>query len=632
MFLFIFLLQFDWQKLRPEKLLGGQVLERTPAGLSLIYLLGISILILLLAASFIRNLRPKFAFERNLPKEIKRKLGRTIANRSLRIWQFVFVILAFFVYGFHVYWTVFADENNDSFQDLSYKDLRNRRTTAASLRGWMLDRTGELGNSLAYYKHQPDGKIVRAFSLEREMAHLLGTERGTPGLERTLYKRQADPMPSAWEVLTSIKKSEDEQRDVRITIDRELQTFLAQQLQGKKGAIVVLNPQTGDVLGIYSNPSFSLSEAQTLDGYLKLEGDKMNKPLLSRAMREYYVPGSTFKTFTMMSAFRAGRPDLTFPDRPAPECYTPYRNSRAICDAGGSCEICSEIVPLRQAFTVSSNQYFAQLGVALGRERLRETAGLVGIAAVDTPEEAVSQGYFPDIWNTSNARIANALAPARSTIVTGKDITLYDLGLEGMGQGLAGQMTPFQMALIASIPANMQGNLMKPRIEADLPPQVFSNVITPQQAAAVRDIMSTVTEEPGGTATAVFSRIGNTGIRVGGKTGSAEKNYPVYDVKTGKLKTETRKRKDKDGNTVEYQVPIMKEQTDSWFISIAPLENPQVAIAVVVENGGFGATTAAPIAVNVIMKARELGLLGEQYKPKTPVKPATPAKPKARRR
>ena len=91
---YLFFLQFDWQQLRPENILGGQVLERTPAGLSLIYLVGISILVLLLLLSLIRNLRPQFAFERDLPREVKRKLGSTIANRSLRMWQIVFVVLA----------------------------------------------------------------------------------------------------------------------------------------------------------------------------------------------------------------------------------------------------------------------------------------------------------------------------------------------------------------------------------------------------------------------------------------------------------------------------------------------------------------------------------------------------------
>ena len=90
------------------------------------------------------------------------------------------------------------------------------------------------------------------------------------------------------------------------------------------------------------------------------------------------------------------------------------------------------------------------------------------------------------------------------------------------------------------------------------------------------------------------------------------------------MKTVKRKRKDKDGKIIEYEAPVMYERTDSWFVCTAPLERPQVAIAVVVEGGGYGARTAAPIAANVIMKARELGLLGEQYKPKS----QTPTAPK----
>ena len=634
--IYLFLLQFDWQKLKPENIFGGQVLERTPAGLSLVYLIGIAVLLVFLILSFIRNLRPHYTFENDLPKEVKKRIGKTVANRSLRVWQIIFVLLAFSVYGLHVYWTKFAEENNEQFQALSYKDLRNRRTSAAALRGWMLDRTGNLGSALAYYRHEKDGSIMRTFALEKEMAHLLGTERGTPGLERTLYKQQADPMPTAWEILTKIKRPEEEQKDVRVTIDRDLQAFLAQQLDGKKGAIVVLNPQTGDVLAVYSNPSFSLSEASTLDGFLKLEGDKMNKPLLSRATREFYTPGSTFKTFTMMSAFRAGKDNARFSSFPGG--FVPTRGSRPIVDATqkllpdgsvvGVCDGGCDEKGMLDAYKVSSNQFFAQLAVDLGRDRLRETANLVGIAPVETPEDAVAQGFFSEIWNTSNPRIANALALQRSTLVTGKGISLYDLGLEGMGQGYAGQMTPFQMAMIAAIPANLQGNLMKPKIEADIPPQPFAQVLSPQQASTIRDIMSTVTEEPGGTATRVFARMAGTGIRVGGKTGTAEKQAILYDEKTGKPKTYTRKVKDANGNTVEKSFPQMYERTDSWFICITPLENPQLAISVVVEGGGFGATTAAPIAVNVIMKARELGLLGEQYKPKP--QPPKPTKKKGK--
>ena len=95
--LLLFLLQFDWDKLRPEKLFGSQVLERTPAGLSIIYLIGVAVLIVFLLISFFGNFRrPKFNFEKDLPNEIKRKLTKTVANRSLRIWQFVFIGLAIF--------------------------------------------------------------------------------------------------------------------------------------------------------------------------------------------------------------------------------------------------------------------------------------------------------------------------------------------------------------------------------------------------------------------------------------------------------------------------------------------------------------------------------------------------------
>jgi penicillin-binding protein 2 len=633
---YLFLLQFDWKQLTPEGIFGGQILERTPAGLTIVYLIGIAVLAAFLLISFLDNFRrPKFKFEENLPQEVSGKLTQTLTNRSLRIWQFVFVALALTVFGFQVYWTYYADESNEQFQALSYKDLRNRRTSASALRGWMLDRTGNLGSALAYYKIDREKNVERAFALEREMAHLLGTERGTPGLERSLYKQAADPTPEAWEILTRVKRPKDEQRDVRITIDRDLQIFLAKQLEGKKGAVVVINPQTGDLLAMYSNPSFSLSEASNLEDWLRLEGDKRNNPLLNRATREYYVPGSTFKTFTMISAFRAGRQNQNFTSLPGG--YAPFRNSRPITDANGGCEPpygCTNL-NIAQAFEASSNQYFSRLAYELGRERLSETAALFGIAAVETPEETYNTKFLADIWNASNPQIKSALAPRQSAIVTGKDISAYDLALQGMGQGFAGQMTPFQMALVAAAAGNLEGKLMKPKIEYDRAPEMYSQPMSPQQAAQVRQIMSLVTEGSGGTATRVFGEVRAAGIRSGGKTGTAEKLAPVYDEKTGKLKTFKRRVKDDKGNLVERTYPEMYERTDSWYISIAPLERPTLAIAAVVEGGGYGATISAPIAARVIMKARELGLLGDQYKQATPTAPAnapTPKKPSRNRR
>jgi penicillin-binding protein 2 len=177
------------------------------------------------------------------------------------------------------------------------------------------------------------------------------------------------------------------------------------------------------------------------------------------------------------------------------------------------------------------------------------------------------------------------------------------------------------MALIASVPANLQGRLMKPKIEADVPPQVFSQVLSQPQAATVRDIMSTVTEEAGGTGGRVKAALAGTNITAGGKTGTAEKDdAPRYDPKTGERMYVIKKKKDENGNYVEYKEYLTYNRTDGWFICIAPLENPQVAIAVVIEDIGkqFGGGTAAPVAANVVLKARELGLLGDRYRGTAP--------------
>lgn len=619
-----------------EDIFGKQVLERTPAGLSIFYLVAMGVLVItlsftLLESRSVANARP----EANLLPSVVRGLSRAVANRSLWLWAAVFVLLSLLVFLSQFYWVYFADSYNERFQSLSYKDLRNRRTSAATLRGWTLDRSGKLDNALAYFKLDRDGNITRTFSLDHELSHLFGTERGTPGLERALYSGRTERFPESLDVLTMIKRTADEERDVRTTIDKNLQAHIASQLEGKKGSIVVLDPQNGDLIAMYSSPSYKLSEAQSLDDFLRLEADKRDKPLLDRSTREFYVPGSTFKAFTMISAFRAGREGATFSS--FAEGFRPSRGSRPIVDAsqtlaadgsvGGACAGgCSE-KDLTLAFKVSSNQYFAQLAISLGRERLKETAEILGMNPVDRPEQALIPSFFPEIWNVSKPAIANSISPRRSTIVVGNELSLYDIGLEGIGQGYAGQMTPFQMAMIAAVTGNIEGKLMKTRIEADRPPQMFSQPLTPQQAARVRAIMSTVTEEPGGTGAVIAAKLAGTGIRTGGKTGTAEKLAPKYDQK-GQPVMETRRRRNAAGEWEEYKVQATYERKDSWFISIAPIERPRLAIAVVVEDGGYGSKTAAPIAANIILKARELGLLGDNYAPRRP----SPSQPSNRRR
>lgn len=605
----------------PFNFFGAQPLERFPAALSLIYLGGaifVAVLLLLMVLA-VRRKKSALAAEpdANLPDEVRKRLGSRSANRAIWFFRIAFVALIFSVYGFHVYWAMYAADDNQQFARLSERDIRVRRATASNLRGWILDRDGKLNDAFAFWKIEKradnkgrtDEDLVRQYPMEREMAHLLGTEIGSPGLERTLFRGKEESNPEAIEILTRTAAPIDD-RDVKITIDRELQKFAADQLKDKRGAIVVLNPQTGDVLAVASNPTFSLSDARDLDKIRQLEANLKDRPLVSRAMREYYVPGSTFKTFTMIAAYRAGKQNTNFVDTPGG--YVPARGARPITDDNGSCENCGPLqMPL--AYEFSSNQFFSFMAVELGRDRMSETARLLGIEPVDEAAQALRVGFAPQIWNASNDAIKGAIAPRQSSIVTGKNITAYDLAIQGMGQGYAGQMTPFQMAMVAAAAGNLNGNVMKPKIEVDRQPEVFSNILTPGQAAEVRGIMQRVATGARGTGKGMQAIVG-TDLIMGGKTGTAQKQVPTFDPKTGKVKTITLKRKNKKGETVEYQKTVLEDRVDSWFISIAPIDNPQVAVAVVIEGGGYGARTAGPINANVIVKAREVGLLGAQYR------------------
>ncbi|CAN5767111.1 hypothetical protein BH18ACI4_BH18ACI4_19900 [soil metagenome] len=216
-----------------------------------------------------------------------------------------------------------------------------------------------------------------------------------------------------------------------------------------------------------------------------------------------------------------------------------------------------------------------------------------------------------ELWNASTEAVKRALAPREATIVTGKQVTRYDLALIGYGQGYAGQMTPFQMALAAAAIGNMEGKLMKTKIELNRPPEFFKQVVSPQGAKKMREIMGRVTGGSSGTARGVFAPVKAAGIATGGKTGTAQKVVPVYDPKTGAPKTRRRIEKDNRGNIIrEYEETIMDEQhprIDGWFLCIAPLERPVLAMAVVVEGGGYGSRSAAPIAAALVLKAKELG-------------------------
>ena len=598
-----------FQSPSPSPIPTPPVLERTPALYTLIYVGGLALIILLLLLGLVRNRRQAVApIPTDLPREVRRRLGSTSTNRGLRALRWLFLLLSIALFSFHIYWAKYAPEQNEKFQDLSYKDLRVRRLSESTLRGWIFDRSGRVDQPLAYYKRDTSGNIRREYPMDSALAHLFGSDRGDPGLERALFGVQSGALPEALEVVRGQAVDFKGNKDVRLTIDRSLQQAAVEQLKGKHGAVVILNPQNGDVLALYSEPSYSLSQVDDEATWIRLEANERDKPLVSRALGAYYIPGSTFKTVTMTAAFIAGEQNTEFTCSGGGYYAAPGAN--VIFDDGGPGEVHGRI-KIDHAFEVSCNQYFAQMGVKLGPERLKRAAQLLGIGAYDTPSEALRGRKLPEIWNASTDAIKRALAPREATIVTGKQVTRYDLALMGYGQGFAGQMTPFQLALAAAAIGNMEGKLMKPRIELNLQPQVFNQVVTPQTAARLRSIMGLVTGGPSGTARGVFGPVKAAGINTGGKTGTAQKVVPVYDAKTGEPKTRHKIERDNRGNVIrEYDEVIMDNDNpriDGWFLCIAPLERPQLAIAVIVEGGGYGSRSAAPIAAALVLKARDLG-------------------------
>jgi peptidoglycan glycosyltransferase len=601
-------------------------LEQRPALLTLVYLGGLALLVLLLLLSLFRYRRRRGVLSSvagdDLPKDVLKRLGATSTNRGLKILRWVFVCFALAVFGFHVYWASYAERQNERFQELSYKDLRNRRLSESTLRGWILDRSGRLDKALAYYRKDERGDIVREYPLDVGMAHLLGSDRGDPGLERALFGIESGAVPEALDLVMNNASLQQANADVRLTIDRDLQQAAVDQLKGKHGAVVVLNPQTGELLAMYSNPSYSLDQVKDEATWIRLNADERDRPLVNRALGSYYIPGSTFKTFIMIAAHLAGMQDSEF------VCsgggYVAAPGAKPIFDDAGPGEVHGRI-GIDTAYEVSCNQYFAQLAVKLGPQRLAEAAKLVGIGAYDTPEEVLRARKDPDIWNASTEALRRALAPRQAAMVTGSKISKFDLALEGFGQGYAGQMTPFQMALLAATIGNLDGKLMKPKIEFNRPPEVYHQAVSAEKAAAMRSIMGLVTGGPSGTARGVFAPVHAAGIITGGKTGTAQKDVPLYDPKTGQAITRIQVERDRKGNIIsQREVPVFDYEhprIDGWFLSIAPLDKPQLAIAVLIEGGGYGSRSAAPVAAALVLKARDLGLLNASAPQTTPSQP-----------
>jgi len=471
-------------------------------------------------------------------------------NASIyRLFALVLVLLAA-VIGFTSYWSVIDAEN---LRD----NPENRRLLleeAQIERGTITTSDGEL---VAESQPQQRGEqqfFERTYPLGDLLGHPVGyyfLDRGRSGIELSLDDVLAGRKAEFVSIIEQLEGTAQAGSDVTLTIDADAQRTAYEALGGQIGAVVAIEPATGAVRVMASNPPYDPNTVNDSAGFQALNKAE-DSPLLNRVTQSRYQPGSAMKVVTAAAALDSGEftPDSTVNgDSGVPISGVPLENF------GG--ESFGEIT-LTDALTNSVNTVWAQVAEDLGTDTMYEYMDRFGFN--DTPP----LDYPPHQMRPSGVYEGDNLLNAGATI---------DIGRVAIGQERL-QVTPLQMAMVASAVGN-GGKLMKPtfvqsvtdsegRTTDELNPDEESTVISEETAATLADMMSNVVEEGTGTAAAL------SGIDVAGKTGTAE-----IDVDAG--------------------------VNQAWFIGFAPVEDPQVAIAVTVERtSGTGGEVAGPIAQQVM--------------------------------
>ncbi|MEA2289944.1 MAG: penicillin-binding protein [Solirubrobacteraceae bacterium] len=471
-------------------------------------------------------------------------------NKSITRLYVVVIGLFALLIGFTSNWTVFGAE---PLRD----NAKNRRELLEQQRIRRGVIRADDGKLLARSLRRGDETYSRTYPEDGLFAHAVGysfTTFGRAGLEQSRNDALTGTSNELGTLFDRLSGAEPEGDDVRTTLDPAAQRAAIQGLNGRKGAVVALDPETGAVKVMASVPAYDPNDLGRPGRFTRLNRDE-NAPLLNRATQAGYPPGSTFKVVTAIAAMDSGRytPDSRVSGRNLkPISGVPLRNFDA--ESFGQ-------ITLTEALTNSVNTAWAEVGEKLGKRRMSEYMDRLGFGRqvqVDLPSnERRASGEF------QNGR----LLPTTSGAV--------DVGRMAIGQDKL-NVTPLQMAMVASAVAN-RGRLMEPHItdrivDRDgrtvdrIQPRELSRVMSERAAGQVADMMANVVREGSGTAAAL------EGIDVAGKTGTAEVDRPCGP-------------------------------NQGWFIAFAPRTNPKVAVAATVEcTEGTGGVVAAPIAKQVMQE------------------------------
>lgn len=404
------------------------------------------------------------------------------------------------------------------------------------------------------------GKLGLEQAYESELHGKTGVEQVETSAGGRAMRRLAHQPPTPGNTLT-------------LSVDIRLQALVEQLFGERRGALVAIDPRNGEVLAFVSKPTFDPNlfvDGIDADSWRDLNED-IDKPLLNRALRGTYPPGSTFKPFMAMAALHSGKrspstiimDNLTFSfggrvfgspesDRPGPK-------------------------DMRLAIVGSSNVYFYTLANEMGVDLIHDQLKPFGFGR---KTEIDLQGEVTGDLPSTEWKRKKFSKPEHQKWYAGETISL------GIGQGY----NNFTMLQMASATATLAsgGQRFRPRLAREIVDVMTQQKrliasdaleplpLKPEQVAVIRDAMGGVPKE--GTSRAAFM---GAAYASGGKTGTAQAVGLKAGEKYSQIKADERKR------------------DHSLYVAFAPLEAPTVALAVIVENAGFGSTSAAPIARRV---------------------------------
>ena len=438
---------------------------------------------------------------------------------------------------------------------------------------------------------QSDAKVIEAGDDARNYK---GTEHiGKEGLEKRYEKQlhgttgyeEVEVSAGGRAVRTLSRTPATPGNNLILSIDIKLQQVVEEAFGEWRGALVAIEPSTGDILAYVSRPGYDPN--LFVDGIDQQSWNELNtsldKPMVNRPLSGTYAPGSTFKPFMALAALETGK-------------RTP---SQAIGDPGffylGAHKFRDDVVgghgtvDMRKSIVVSCNTYYYVLGRDMGIDAIHDFMKPFGFGqptGIDLDNEKV--GVLPSQEWKRNRFKKN---PGAGRWVGGDTISIAN----GSGYNA---YTPLQIAQAVSILAN-NGVVMKPHLvkivedgstrarTLTVPKESYRIPLKQANIDIVKDAMVGVTSEPGGTAYRAFT---NAAYTVGGKTGTAQ----VVAIKANE----------------KYNANTLAERLrdNALFTAFAPADKPRIAIAMVVENAGFGGAVAAPIARKVL----DYYLLGKQ--------------------